>query len=96
MANNCYFSSLIFLCRGHIVFWYSVCGYVHTNVHPSVRMCVRKYIRDPVRLRLSHLYQVEFCSFIVRYPTAGHPRTVGTFLVFSPLLAGCCLSKDIG
>ena len=31
------------------------------NVRPSVRMCV---------LRLRHLYQVEFCSFIVRYPTA--------------------------
>ena len=29
------------------------------------------YVRDPVRLRLRHLYQVEFCSFIVRYPTAG-------------------------
>ena len=28
-------------------------------------------VRDPVRLRLRHLYQVEFCSFIVRYPTAG-------------------------
>ena len=47
----------------------------HTNVHPSVRMCARKnihiYVRDPVRLRLRHLYQVEFCSFIVRYLTAG-------------------------
>ena len=32
---------------------------------------VRTYIRDPVRLRLRHLYQVEFCSFIVGYPTAG-------------------------
>ena len=42
-------------------------GYVPMNVCPSVRMCVR----DPVRLRLRHLYQVEFCSFIVRYPTAG-------------------------
>ena len=29
------------------------------------------YVRDPVKLRLRHLYQVEFCSFIVRYPTAG-------------------------
>ena len=29
------------------------------------------YVCDPVRLRLRHLYQVEFCSFIVRYPTAG-------------------------
>ena len=29
------------------------------------------YIRDPVRLGLRHLYQVEFCSFIVRHPAAG-------------------------
>ena len=29
------------------------------------------YVRDPVRLGLRHLYQVEFCSFIVRNPTAG-------------------------
>ena len=29
------------------------------------------YLCDPVRLRLRHLYQVEFCSFIVRYPTGG-------------------------
>ena len=29
------------------------------------------YVRDPVRLWLRHLYQVEFCSFLVRYPTAG-------------------------
>ena len=29
------------------------------------------YLRDPVRLRLRHLYQVEFCSLIVGYPTAG-------------------------
>ena len=58
-------------CWGHIVFWFSVHRYVRMNVHPSVRMCVHKYIHDPVRLRLRHLYQVEFCSFIVRYPTAG-------------------------
>ena len=32
-------------------------------------MYVRTYVRDPVRLK--HLYQVEFCSFIVRYPTVG-------------------------
>ena len=49
------------------------------KVRPSVRMCVRTYIhayvhmyiRDAVRLRLRHLYQVEFCSFIVGYPIAG-------------------------
>ena len=40
---------------------------MRTNVRPSVRMCVH----DPVRLRLRHLYQVEFCSFIVRYPIVG-------------------------
>ena len=44
-------------------------------------MCIRMYVLlykcvyvrtyDPVRLRLRHLYQVEFCSFIVRYLTAG-------------------------
>ena len=33
---------------------------------------VHTYVHDPVRLRLRHLYQVEFCIFIiVRYPTAG-------------------------
>ena len=37
----------------------NVCMYIHT------------YVYDPVRLRLRHLYQVEFCSFIVRYPTKG-------------------------
>ena len=53
--------------------------YVCTNVRP-VQMCVRTNICDPVRLGLRHLYQVV-CSFIVRYPTAGHPCTVDTFLV---------------
>ena len=33
-------------------------------------MYLHMYVCDPVRLRLRHLYQVEFCSFIVRYPTA--------------------------
>ena len=42
-----------------------------TCLRPSVRMFVRTYVRDPVRLRLRHLHQVELCSFIVRYPTAG-------------------------
>ena len=57
-----------------LVFSMCIRGYVRTNVRPSVRMCVRMYIHtyvhDPIRLRLRHLYQVEFCSFIVRYPTA--------------------------
>ena len=39
------------------------------------------YIRDPVRLGLRHLYQVEFCSYIVRYPTAGALVYCDTFLV---------------
>ena len=34
-------------------------------------MYIHTYIHDPIRLRLRHLYQVEFCSFTVRYPTAG-------------------------
>ena len=34
-------------------------------------MYIHTYICDPVRLWLRHLYQVEFCSFVVRYPTAG-------------------------
>ena len=50
-------------------------GYVYTCVRIYVLLyeCVyiHTYVRDPVRLRLRHLYQVEFCSFIVRYPTAG-------------------------
>ena len=46
-------------------------AYVCMSVRPSVRMCLHTYVHDPVRLRLRHLYQVEFCSLIVRYPTAG-------------------------
>ena len=56
-----------------LVFRTCICGYVLMNVHPSVRMCVRTYlsmrmyvhtyVRDPVRLRLRHLYHL--------YPTAG-------------------------
>ena len=60
---------------GDIVFRFSVRECVCTNVCLSVRMCVhtyvRAYVRDSVGLRLRHLYHVEFCSFIVRYPTAG-------------------------
>ena len=48
------------------------CVYVRTYIHT--------YVRDPVRLRLRHLYQVEFCSFIVKYHR-GHPCTLDTFLV---------------
>ena len=54
-----------------LVFHMCIRGYVHMNVCPSVRICVCMYVCDPVRLRLRHLYQVEFSSFMVRYPTAG-------------------------
>ena len=54
------------------VFRTCVCAY-HCKF--SVQMCVRTYVHtyvcDPFRLRLRHLYQVECCSFIVGYPTAG-------------------------
>ena len=57
-------------CRGHIVF--SVfCMWVRAYKCTSFCTNVCRYVCDPVRLRLRHLYQVEFCSFIVRYPTAG-------------------------
>ena len=54
---------------GHIVFRFSV----HVCAYECMSVCtnVCTYIRDPVRLRLRYLYQVEVCSFIVRYPTAG-------------------------
>ena len=47
------------------------------------------YIRTLSWLR--HLYQVEFCSFIVRYPQRGHLCTVGIFLVFF-LARNACLA----
>ena len=37
----------------------NVCTYIHMYVH------------EPVKLRLRHLYHLEFCSVIVRYPTVG-------------------------
>ena len=70
---------------GAYSFWVFHMGYVRTTVRPPVRMCV---VRDPVRLRLKHLYQVEFCSFVVRYPTAGasmycgHISSLVLFLLF--------------
>ena len=58
-----------------LVFRMWVCVYEctsFTNVCTYVCMYVcDMYIYDPVRPRLRHLYQIEFCSFIVRYPTAG-------------------------
>ena len=42
---------------------------MYVRLYECVYVCT--YIRDPVRLRLRYLYQVEFCNFIVRYPTAG-------------------------
>ena len=54
------------MCAQMYVFLYE-CVYIHTYIYTYVHT----YVRDPVRLRLRHLYEVEFCSFIVRYPTAG-------------------------
>ena len=57
------------------VFRFSIRAYVGKCVRMYVLLyeCVyvHRYVHVPVRLRLRHLYQVEFCSFIVRYPTAG-------------------------
>ena len=61
-------------CRGHIIFLvFHMClrGYKCTSFCMNVCTFAHAYVRDPVRLRLRHLYQVKFCSFIVRYPTAG-------------------------
>ena len=45
------------------------CIRMHVRLYEYVYICM--YVRDPVRLRLRHLYQVEFCNFIVKYPAAG-------------------------
>ena len=58
------------------------CAYVRMNIHPFVQMCLHTYVRDPVRLRLRHLYQVEFCSFMVRYPTMGASVYCGHIFFF--------------
>ena len=50
------------------VFHTWVCAYEYVLLYECVYVLM--YILDPVRLRLRHLYHVEFCSFIVRYPTA--------------------------
>ena len=47
------------------------CTFVHAYECTFFCRNVCMYVRDPVRLRLRLLYQVEFCSFIVRYPIAG-------------------------
>ena len=78
MTINGYFSIFI-----HFSF-----GYIFMPLHqmmPGVySFSVFMYIRDPARLRLRHLYQVEFCSYIVRYPTAGaycgHISSWGLFI----------------
>ena len=45
-----------------------MCTYVHI------------YIHDPVRLRLRHLYQAEFSSFIVRLIQEGHLSVSGEIM----------------
>ena len=45
------------------------CVQMYVLLYECVYVCT--YVHDPVRLGFRHLYQVEFCSFIVRYPTAG-------------------------
>ena len=78
-----------FFCFPYVRTW--VCAYVRTNVRQSVQMCVCTctYIRDPVRLRLRHLYLVEFCSFIVRYPTAGTSMYCGHISSFNIIWGKC-------
>ena len=46
-------------------------AYECTSFCTNVCIYICTYIRDPVRLRLRHLYHVEFCRFIVRYSTVG-------------------------
>ena len=54
------------------VFRMCIHGYVCTCVQMYILLNECVYVRTiTVRLRLRHLYQVEFCSLIVRYPTAG-------------------------
>ena len=69
---------LLFLCPLH---WMMLGSYSFSVFHmwvsaykctsDSVCTNVRTYVHDPVKLGLRHLYQVDFCSFIFRCPTAG-------------------------
>ena len=52
-------------------------AYSFSVIHTWVRAYECVYEHDPVRLRIRHLYQVEFCSFIVRYLTAGASVSCG-------------------
>ena len=56
---------------------------------------VHTYVRNPVTLRLRHLYQVEFCSFIVRYPTAGASVYCGHISSFFCLFAQVFIYSQI-
>ena len=47
------------------------CVQMYVLLYECMYMYVHIYICDPVRLMLRHLYQIEFCSFIARYLTAG-------------------------
>ena len=73
---------------GHIVFRFSIRAYECTSFCTNVCMYVYTYVCDPVRLRLRHLYQVEFRSFIVRYPTAGASVYCGHISSFFTTMIG--------
>ena len=79
-----------------LVFHTWVCGYECTSFCTNVCICM--YIRDPVRRRLRHLYQVEFCCFIVRYPTAGASVYCGhiSSFFFGLIFFGCILFGFLG
>ena len=69
-----------------------VCAYECMPICTNVCTYVLTYVHDPVRLRLRHLYQVEFCSFIVRYPTVGasvYCGHISGFLFLPRVIQGC-------
>ena len=64
--------------------------YVGTCVQMYVYLYECMYVPDPIRLRLRHFHQAEFCNFIVRYPTAGASMYCGHISSFIP---NCCYLK---
>ena len=81
------YSFLIF--RMCVLGYMCTCKCMYILLYECVYICtyIHTYVPDPVRLRLRHLYQVEFGSFIVRYPTVG--ASVDTFLVSVCLFFFC-------